>query len=155
KSLRKGKFKPSRAAAAKTVRAKGKHVKGKRWGRDPLDSFVDAAAHALDLKLEPAWKSAVKTNLEVTLALAALFADFPLPDDAEPAPTSSAWGRPRWTPPGRMRARLPPPFATAAPARPRSCARRWRGSRNMIASSTPSPPSPRSARSPRLRRSTP
>src|SRR5215475_14430602 len=54
-----------------------------------------------------------------------------------------------------MRARLPLPFATAAPARPRSCARRWRGSRNMIASSTRSPPSPRSARSPRPRRSTP
>src|SRR5215813_1536233 len=90
KSLRKGKFKPSRAPVARMVRAKGKRVKGKRWGRDPLDSFVDAAAHALDLKLEPAWKSAVKTNLEATLALAALFADFPLPDDAEPAPTFSA-----------------------------------------------------------------
>ena len=58
--------------------------------RDPLDSFVDAAAHALDLKIEPAWKDAIKINLEVTLALAALFADFPLPDDAEPAPVFSA-----------------------------------------------------------------
>ena len=58
--------------------------------RDLLDSFVDAAARALDLKLEPAWKGAVKTNLEVTLALAALLADFPLPDDAEPAPIFSA-----------------------------------------------------------------
>jgi len=90
KSLSKRKIKPSRAALAKTVRAKGKRVKGKRSGRDPLDSFVDAAAHALDLELEPAWKGAVKTNLEVTLALAALFADFPLPDDAEPAPVFSA-----------------------------------------------------------------
>ena len=58
--------------------------------RDPLDSFVDAAAHALDLKLESAWKGAVKINLEATLALAALFADFPLPDDAEPAPVFRA-----------------------------------------------------------------
>lgn len=58
--------------------------------RDPLDSFVDAAAHALDLKIESAWKGAVKTNLKVTLALAALFADFPLPDDAEPAAVFSA-----------------------------------------------------------------
>ena len=88
KSLRKGKFKPPRAPVAKASRAKGKRVKPPR--RDPLDSFVDAAAHALDLKLEPAWKSAVKTNLEVTLALAALFADFPLPDEAEPAPVFSA-----------------------------------------------------------------
>ena len=62
----------------------------KTAGRDPLDSLVDAAAHALDLKIEPAWKGAVKTNLEVTLALAALFADFPLPDEAEPAPVFSA-----------------------------------------------------------------
>jgi len=45
---------------------------------------------SLDLKIEPAWKGAVKTNLEVTLALAALFADFPLPDDAEPAPVFAA-----------------------------------------------------------------
>jgi len=58
--------------------------------RDPLDSFVDAAAHALDLKIEPAWKGAIKINLEVTLPFAALFADFPLPDDAEPAPVFSA-----------------------------------------------------------------
>jgi hypothetical protein len=90
KSLSKGKFKRARAAAARTPRAKDKRVKGKPSGRDSLDSFVEAAAHALDLKLEPAWKSAVKANLEVTLALAALFADFPLPDEAEPAPIFSA-----------------------------------------------------------------
>jgi hypothetical protein len=90
KSLRKGKFKRLRAPVAKASRAKDRRVKGKPPRRDPLDSFVDAAAHALDLKLEPAWKGAVKTNLEVTLALAALFADFPLPDDAEPAPVFSA-----------------------------------------------------------------
>jgi hypothetical protein len=53
---------------------------------DPLDHFIDAAAVAIDLPVEPAWKPAVKANLEVTLRLARLFADFPLPDDAEPAP---------------------------------------------------------------------
>jgi Protein of unknown function (DUF4089) len=51
-----------------------------------LDHFIDAAAHALGLPIEPAWKPAVKANLEVTLRLAASFADFPLPDDVEPAP---------------------------------------------------------------------
>jgi Protein of unknown function (DUF4089) len=35
--------------------------------------------------VEPAWHGAIKSNLEVTLRLAAAFADFPLPDDAEPA----------------------------------------------------------------------
>ena len=55
-------------------------------GPDHLDTLVDAAARALDLPVEPAWKPAIKANLEVTLRLAASFADFPLPDDAAPAP---------------------------------------------------------------------
>jgi hypothetical protein len=58
--------------------------------RDALDALVDAAADALGVHLEPAWKSAVKANLATTFALTALFADFPLPDDAEPAPIFSA-----------------------------------------------------------------
>jgi hypothetical protein len=80
----KGKGKPAR------TRAKSARIKSKAAGRDPVDAFVDASAHALDLEIEPAWKSAVKTNLATTFALAALFADFPLPDDAEPAPIFSA-----------------------------------------------------------------
>jgi Protein of unknown function (DUF4089) len=86
----------SRKSKAKTPRARARAMpmlpkRGRKTAqRDPLDSFVDAAAHALDLKIEPAWKGAIKINLEVTLALAALFADFPLPDDAEPAPVFSA-----------------------------------------------------------------
>ena len=55
-----------------------------------LDQFIEATAHALALPVEPAWKGAVKANLEVTLRLAASFADFPLPDDAEPAPVFTA-----------------------------------------------------------------
>jgi hypothetical protein len=57
---------------------------------DPLDSFVDAAAQVLDLPLDPAWRGAVKTNLGVILSQAALFADFSLPDEAEPAPVFAA-----------------------------------------------------------------
>ena len=53
---------------------------------DPLDSFIEAAAKALDLPLEPAWRPAVKTNLQVILAQAALFAEFAFPEEAEPAP---------------------------------------------------------------------
>lgn len=53
---------------------------------DPLDDLIDAAARALDLPIEPAWKAAVKTNLQVTLGHGALVAAFKLPDDAEPAP---------------------------------------------------------------------
>jgi len=51
-----------------------------------LDEFIAAAARALDLPLEPAWLPAVKANLEVTLRLATVVADFELPDATEPAP---------------------------------------------------------------------
>jgi hypothetical protein len=57
---------------------------------DALDDFIDAAARALKLPLDPAWKPSVKANLDVTLKHAALVADFELPDDAEPAPIFKA-----------------------------------------------------------------
>jgi hypothetical protein len=57
---------------------------------DALDDFIDAAARALKLPLDPAWKPSVKANLDVTLKHAALVADFELPDDAEPAPVFKA-----------------------------------------------------------------
>lgn len=56
----------------------------------PLDDFIAAASTALDLPLDPAWKASVKANLEVTLRLANLVAEFPLPDEAEPAPVFKA-----------------------------------------------------------------
>jgi hypothetical protein len=97
----KAKAKASGARAAKTARGQdarsktaGKNAVGAKTARpdsapssrEPLDHFIDAAAHALALPIEPAWKGAIRTNLAVTLALAASFAEFPLPDDAEPAP---------------------------------------------------------------------
>ena len=53
--------------------------------RDPLDAFVDAAALALALPIEDAWKPSVRMNVEITLKLAAMVMEFPLPDDIEPA----------------------------------------------------------------------
>lgn len=55
-----------------------------------LDDFVEAAAAALGIPLEDAWKPAVKANLEVTLRHADMVAEFELPDDAEPAPVFKA-----------------------------------------------------------------
>jgi hypothetical protein len=81
--------KASRVRVTKAARATQKPAR-KPPVRDPLDALVDAGAHALALPVEPAWKGAVKANLAVTLALAASFADFPLPDDAEPAPVFTA-----------------------------------------------------------------
>lgn len=57
---------------------------------DTLDDFITAAAGALDLPLDPAWRPAVKANLAITLQHAATVADFPLPDEAEPAPVFKA-----------------------------------------------------------------
>jgi hypothetical protein len=52
KSLTKGKAKASRAR--KPTRAKSRRAKAsRRTAARDFDSFVDAAAHALDLKLEP------------------------------------------------------------------------------------------------------
>jgi hypothetical protein len=55
-----------------------------------LDDFIDTAAAALGLPLDPAWKPSVKANLEVTLKHANLVAAFALPDEAEPAPVFKA-----------------------------------------------------------------
>jgi 1-carboxybiuret hydrolase subunit AtzG-like protein len=55
-----------------------------------LDDFVEAAAAALGIPVEDAWKPAVKANLEVTLRHADMVAEFELPDDAEPAPVFKA-----------------------------------------------------------------
>jgi hypothetical protein len=57
---------------------------------DDLDTMITASARALDLPVDPAWHPAIRFNLDVTLRFAALVADFPLPDDAEPAPVFKA-----------------------------------------------------------------
>jgi hypothetical protein len=57
---------------------------------DPLDSLIDANAAALRLQIEPQWKAEVKIQLQVILRLGSLVAEFPLPDDTEPAPVFEA-----------------------------------------------------------------
>jgi hypothetical protein len=52
---------------------------------DPLDTYIDAASAALALTIEPSWKPAVRTNLDVTLKMARMVQEFPLPDEIEPA----------------------------------------------------------------------
>lgn len=51
-----------------------------------LDAFMDSAAVILGLRIEPDWRGPVRANLAVTFRMAAMLADFPLPDEAEPAP---------------------------------------------------------------------
>lgn len=57
---------------------------------DPLDDYIDAVAKALALRIDDAWKPAVRANLDVTLKMARLVDQFSLPDDAEPASVFAA-----------------------------------------------------------------
>ena len=52
---------------------------------DPLLTAIEAGAKMLDLTIEPPWLPSVRANLEVSLRLAKLVDEFPLPDDHEPA----------------------------------------------------------------------
>jgi hypothetical protein len=57
---------------------------------DTLDQFIEAAARTLSLPIEAEWKPTIRANLEMTLKHAALVDEFPLPDEAEPAPVFKA-----------------------------------------------------------------
>ncbi|WP_245319989.1 DUF4089 domain-containing protein [Bradyrhizobium sp. LMTR 3] len=57
---------------------------------DPLDNYIDAVAKALALPVDDAWRPAVRANLEVSLRLARLVDEFPLPDETEPASVYTA-----------------------------------------------------------------
>jgi hypothetical protein len=57
---------------------------------DPLDDYIDAVGRAMALPIEDAWKPAVRANLEVSLRLARLVDEFPLPDETEPASVYTA-----------------------------------------------------------------
>jgi hypothetical protein len=57
---------------------------------DPLDEYIDAAAKALALPIEEAWRAAVRANLEVSLRLARMVDEFAIPDETEPATIFSA-----------------------------------------------------------------
>jgi hypothetical protein len=91
----KSKAPPSRKSAQPRV-ASSKAAKPAKPSRtpsrkaDPLDQWIVAGAAALGLPVEKAWMRAVRTNLQVTLDQAAPVAEFPLPDDAEPAPVFRA-----------------------------------------------------------------
>ncbi len=57
---------------------------------DPQDAFIGSAAKLLGLTLEKSWLPSIRTNLDVTLRHAARVVQFPLPDEAEPAPVFKA-----------------------------------------------------------------
>ena len=76
-----------KAPAGKTAQAK---PPAKATASDPLDDFIMAGTRELGLKIEKSWMRAIRLNLRVTLDLGAAVGEFPLPDDAEPAPVFRA-----------------------------------------------------------------
>jgi hypothetical protein len=57
---------------------------------DAVETLVAAAGEALALPIEATWRAGVAFNLQLLLKHAALIGDFPLPDEAEPAPVFRA-----------------------------------------------------------------
>jgi hypothetical protein len=57
---------------------------------DGIDDYIASVSKALSLRIEPSWQPSVRANLEVSLRLAKLVDDFPLPDETEPASVFSA-----------------------------------------------------------------
>ena len=57
---------------------------------DPLDTYIEAVGKALALPIEDAWRPAIRGNLEVSLRMARLVDEFPLPDEIEPADVFAA-----------------------------------------------------------------
>ncbi len=88
KARRPTKSRARRSRPASRPRAQRRSARSAR--PDAFDDFVTAAARALALPAERAWLPAIKANLRVTLEHAAAVAEFPLPDDAEPAPVFRA-----------------------------------------------------------------
>lgn len=84
---------PARKAASKLKAARAAKAAAKKSQaapRDGIDALVEAGAKALGLPLEAAWHASIKFNLQLILHHAALVEEFPLPDDAEPAPVFHA-----------------------------------------------------------------
>jgi hypothetical protein len=52
---------------------------------DPTDR-IDTLAAAIGITLEPGWRDGVRMNLEISLRMAAMVAEFPLDDEDDALP---------------------------------------------------------------------
>jgi hypothetical protein len=57
---------------------------------DTTDAWIMSSAAMLGLPIDTAWMPSIRANVEVTFRLAKLVDEFPLPDEAEPAPVFEA-----------------------------------------------------------------
>jgi hypothetical protein len=53
---------------------------------DEIDAWLDASAAILDIGVAPEWREAIRLHLRITRDLAQRVIEFPLPDEADPAP---------------------------------------------------------------------
>ena len=87
---------PKQRAGAKMIAKRSGKTRRRRQPPSPatpadaIESLIAASAQALGLPLDPAWHGGIKFNLSLILRLAALVDEFPLPNDAEPAPVFHA-----------------------------------------------------------------
>ena len=80
-----------RSTTARKARSPARSASSAKRGEpDPIDALVTASAQALALPIDPAWRGGVRFNLQLLLMVAARVDEFPLPDDAEPAPVFHA-----------------------------------------------------------------
>lgn len=57
---------------------------------DSLDQYIDVVGAALALPIQEAWRPSIRANLDVSLKLARLVDEFPLPDETESASVYTA-----------------------------------------------------------------
>jgi len=55
-----------------------------------LDAYIDAGTALLGIPVRPEWRDAIRHHVRVSFDLARTVLDFPLPDEADPAPVFSA-----------------------------------------------------------------
>jgi 1-carboxybiuret hydrolase subunit AtzG-like protein len=76
---------------AKSARRTGTSARSPRTRKaDAVETLIIAAGEALALPIEASWRAGVTFNLQLLLKHAALIGEFPLADEAEPAPVFRA-----------------------------------------------------------------
>jgi hypothetical protein len=57
---------------------------------DDLDAFIIAGARLIGLPIRPEWREAIRVHLSISLGHVQTVAEFPLPDEIDPAPVFEA-----------------------------------------------------------------
>ena len=55
-----------------------------------LDGYIDAGTAMLGIAVQSEWRAAIRLHLEISFNLGRLVLDYPLPDEADPAPVFTA-----------------------------------------------------------------